>query len=149
VIAGEALTEPELIHSTAAVLAFVIITGKQECVRYLPAEFSRYVNVPNQANHGGLGQGEGCTANHSHTVTFDYFCLAVQNEAQRSPDGDERQWFEGGVERKTVHGRSGSNSQTTLRDFTIIHQPTRTSKLRGAVTCCNGCGCVGRSPYGL
>jgi hypothetical protein len=94
VIASEALAEPELVGSAPAVLAPVIVARKQERVRNLPAELSRHVHIPNEPNHGWFWKRERGTANHSQAITLDYLGLAVEHEAERSPHGHEREWFE-------------------------------------------------------
>ncbi len=147
-VASKTLPLPELIGGPPTVLAAIPVPRKEERVGNLATELSRNVHEPNEPNDARPRNGQMLAMETPSFVGLDDLGLAVDDQAQRPPNRNQRQRLKGRVECQTTclehHetqspplGSKGrvqigvvgilssavSYCKTTASGFTLKHQP--------------------------
>jgi hypothetical protein len=86
-----------------AVLAPVLVAGKEEGVGDVAAEAAGDVHELDEADDGWPWDGQPFTSNKFGPIGLDNFCLALNDQPERPADGHHGQWLEGGVESEAAH----------------------------------------------
>jgi len=103
VVPGEELPAPQLTPVPTAILARVVIPGKEERVGDLPTETAGYVDEPDEAYDEGTGDLDSFRSKSPGAIRLQELGLAVEDQPNRSPDGNNRQGLIGSVKCKAPH----------------------------------------------
>jgi hypothetical protein len=75
----------QLRRSPVAVLAPIVISGKEKGIGYLTAETARDMNVTDQSDDGRAREYQAFAAHDQMGVGLDDFGLTVDDKTQRTP----------------------------------------------------------------
>ncbi len=102
---------PQCRRGTATVLATVVIPRKQERICHLPSELPRDMNELGESNHRGTGDRKVRAANETPGFSLNDDSLAIDDQPQRSPYRNEREWFKRRIQRQAAR-RDSHHSYT-------------------------------------
>lgn len=96
-VPGEELPAPQLTPVPTAILARVVIPGKEERVGDLATETARYVDESDEAYDEGKRDLGSFRSKSPSAVRLEELGLAVEDQPNRPPDGNNRQGLIGSV----------------------------------------------------